>query len=431
VVQYSMSNFRPTPMKLYTFIVCFMLYSVACWIFSGLTPFQQKTPIAGVDFQLGYFQSTFYTFNLISCALLCFSFLVKQNVVSFIVTIIISLLGILSGYLVPSVFSIKACIFIAIAIGAGMTAKIPINIINVSSSVVILAIFQNYRGVIENSLITFDKHGLQQSESTLLIVLTLGTGAATVAIRQLTEKMHIEQRIKEHGQQVMVQLSVLNQRLQARAREIGEESAVKERNRIIREMHDANGYAFTNIIALMNAVISSGGQDWSMIEDLLQTTRNQAHDGLKESRMTLRALRETLTVQPRNLYTTIHEISSIFHDCTGVEVNVFYGNIRKDYGSRINKIVSRIVQEALTNAVRHGRATEVTIQLWEVKEILNLYVADNGVGSVQVVKGLGLAGMEERVNPFGGSVQFSAPVSGGFKLMITIPLNTHTGDQDG
>ena len=88
----------------------------------------------------------------------------------------------------------------------------------------------------------------------------------------------------------------------------------------------------------------------------------------------------------------------------------------------VNRIIERIIQEALTNAVRHGHASSVSIQLWSDQKVLRLYILDNGRGAEQIIKGIGLLGMEERVIPYGGTVEISAPENGGFKLSVIIPL---------
>lgn len=226
-----------------------------------------------------------------------------------------------------------------------------------------------------------------------------------------------------HESQTNRQLSSFNAKLQTYAKQTKEETASIERNRITREMHDANGYAFTNIMALMNAAISSGNQEWSVIEGILRMTWKQAQQGLKESRKTLRILRSKLDedFEP-TVYQTTNEIAHIFRECTGTSVIVHWGNMESSYGSSIDKIISRIIQEGLVNSVRHGRATQVKIYFWEQNSTVFLSIEDNGCGSSHIVKGIGLTGMEERVSPYHGKVECMNLLEGGFKLMITLPL---------
>ncbi|GHT77980.1 hypothetical protein FACS1894130_03760 [Spirochaetia bacterium] len=88
----------------------------------------------------------------------------------------------------------------------------------------------------------------------------------------------------------------------------------------------------------------------------------------------------------------------------------------------MDRVITRIVQEAFTNSVRHGQASRIVIDFWEHPNSLAMTVRDNGIGAQQIVKGIGLAGMEERVDQVGGTLEVSSPEDGGFCLKVVIPL---------
>lgn len=225
-----------------------------------------------------------------------------------------------------------------------------------------------------------------------------------------------------YERQVNKQLSTFNNSLQSYIRDYGVESAETERKRITREMHDANGYHFTNIIALMNAAISSGNKEWSVVEDILHTTLNQAHEGLMDSRRVLHELRDTFNMAGySSIYREIYQITRIFQDCTGIEIVVHWGNLSNGYKNAQIIAISRIIQECLVNSVKHGHATNVKISFWESENILSLVVEDNGQGSKNIVKGIGLSGMEERLSPFGGKLKYGNQDIG-FIIMIEVPI---------
>ena len=89
----------------------------------------------------------------------------------------------------------------------------------------------------------------------------------------------------------------------------------------------------------------------------------------------------------------------------------------------------RIVQEALTNVVRHARATQVTVRLHAAGNTLELDIEDNGRGyapqSIQGARALGLLGIRERVDVFGGTVEFvNAPGHGAaVRVRMQVPAN--------
>ncbi|MCA1949250.1 MAG: hypothetical protein LDL24_01650, partial [Treponema sp.] len=182
-----------------------------------------------------------------------------------------------------------------------------------------------------------------------------------------------------------------------------------------------SGYIFTNIIALMDAAISMGGRDPEALADLHTTVRAQAKEGLQETRRALRELRASDTHRERGI-AAIYKIKSVFERVTGIKVDIEAGNMPPSFGEEIDMAVYRVVQEALTNAMRHGRASHVWVHFWIIDDKLELSVQDDGLGSKDIVKGIGLSGMEERIKHLGGTIRAGNAPEGGFKVLVHIPL---------
>jgi two-component system sensor histidine kinase UhpB len=88
-------------------------------------------------------------------------------------------------------------------------------------------------------------------------------------------------------------------------------------------------------------------------------------------------------------------------------------------------VLYRVVQEALTNVVRHSQATDCQVTLSSDGGTLALSIADNGCGHpAEVVKrmGVGLLGMRERLSMVGGRLSFVAQETRGLRLAVSIPL---------
>jgi two-component system sensor histidine kinase UhpB len=112
------------------------------------------------------------------------------------------------------------------------------------------------------------------------------------------------------------------------------------------------------------------------------------------------------------------------------------GRLRHGYGDCIDLTVYRCVQEGVTNAARHAQARTVEIGIDEpvvphplpgggqsASAVLRLSVSDDGLGLAPgTPRGMGLAGMEERVSALGGAIAISSRPSGGARLDITIPV---------
>ncbi|HAX74188.1 MAG TPA: hypothetical protein DCY20_11760 [Firmicutes bacterium] len=90
----------------------------------------------------------------------------------------------------------------------------------------------------------------------------------------------------------------------------------------------------------------------------------------------------------------------------------------------------RIIQESLSNASRHGRATQVFVILTFKDDTLSVNIKDNGLGCSNVVKGVGLTSMSERVAELGGQVSYNTQVNQGFSLSVRIPKR-YGGDYGG
>jgi signal transduction histidine kinase len=89
--------------------------------------------------------------------------------------------------------------------------------------------------------------------------------------------------------------------------------------------------------------------------------------------------------------------------------------------------VYRIVQEALTNAVKHGHASHITLNLLEDEDRLSLTVADDGTGfdPSTWTEGFGLTGMGERVELLGGELGIESVVGQGTTVTVSLPVSRH------
>jgi signal transduction histidine kinase len=88
--------------------------------------------------------------------------------------------------------------------------------------------------------------------------------------------------------------------------------------------------------------------------------------------------------------------------------------------------VYRVVQESLTNCVRHARASRISVTVRAREDTLEVTVSDDGIGMDQSRRraGFGLRGIEERVREIGGSVSLHSETGRGATLAIRLPLST-------
>jgi len=213
-------------------------------------------------------------------------------------------------------------------------------------------------------------------------------------------------------------LSEANLDFQDLATRVQRETEEEERRRITREVHDIVGYTLTNIQMMMEAATDLARRDTGGLEELLVKSRDQAQRGLLETR---RAMRNFRAVTPGGGLGRVAEVVRIFEKATKVAVKLRLGNAPESFGGTIDDVVYRMVQESLTNALRHGNATEITVNFWVMDGALRLSITDNGAGSGEIVPGIGLSGMAERLSHVGGSMK-AENTPFGFVVSGEIPL---------
>jgi signal transduction histidine kinase len=198
-------------------------------------------------------------------------------------------------------------------------------------------------------------------------------------------------------------------------RSLLEESARDgERLRLARELHDVAGHKLTalklNLTALErageNATPSSIKVASQLATELLDDIRGvvaqiRQHDGLDLRQ----AFQQLIAPLP----------SPVIHLDVGEDARV--GSVAQA------ETLLRVVQEAITNIVRHAQATEAWISLRRDGDAVRLSIRDNGRGVVPLREGFGLGGMRERLALVGGVLEISQPTGGGVALNITAPLS--------
>jgi len=203
----------------------------------------------------------------------------------------------------------------------------------------------------------------------------------------------------------------------------------EERLRIARELHDviAHSMSVITVQAAYGALtIDSQPAPARSALEAIETTGRQT---LSELRALLGVLR---TVDPSDTHEidTLHPSPS-FTDLNtlirqtqhaGVEVELTV-SVTQPMSAGAELTAYRIVQEALTNVVRHARTSRARVLIEQENGELVVEIADDGVGATSEPQpGHGLIGMRERVLAFGGVLHAAASDGGGFVVRATIPL---------
>ena len=373
-----------------------------------------------------YFPETYFGCIAASAAVSVLALFLRPGLWLYAVMFLRTYLLIVFGYSISAFLTSRLVLGMGLMSEIGVLGAFPAGLVVGGCSLAALALAQAMPSLFgSNGLVDALSYPTADGLAAYCFVLATVVVASSLLSRLMARRQEQDEllRIQEAN---LDTLAELNLNLQGYARTVDEESSERERNRISREIHDISGYIFTNLIALMDAAGSMPREDSAGLTDLLITARKTAQEGLRETRLALRRLR-TEQMQEGNLPRAIFKIVSIFRKITGLEVMLSLGNLPNVLDHELSMALYRTVQEALTNAVRHGKASKVRVIFWVDGEELRLAITDNGKGAFEVVKGIGLAGMEERLGALGGSVRVGRAPEGGFSLAVQVPLKAADG----
>lgn len=196
-------------------------------------------------------------------------------------------------------------------------------------------------------------------------------------------------------------------------------SVVDERNSIARDIHDNLGHDMTALIMQLQMSEHYLNQNNPIkSKELLVQSIKSAKDSLNGIREVVGTLRGTDTTYYHDK--AIKILVDKFSEKTGVAIDLkIAGIITHNYEA--DTAIYHILQECLTNAVRHGKAKRIIIELDYSDTILRFNIMDNGIGVKFIQEGYGMKGIKERVKEFNGNVEFRS--LDGFCVTGSIYLN--------
>jgi signal transduction histidine kinase len=223
-----------------------------------------------------------------------------------------------------------------------------------------------------------------------------------------------------HSQQ---ELAVAHEQLREYAARVENQATLQERNRIAREIHDSLGHALTaQAILLENALLYLPSQA-NQSRDYLTSAKDSAYQALQDVSRSVSALRhgplhgESLTTAVPVLVNELCRSARLRSEC--------WVDLPDSLPDEIKLALFRIVQEALTNAVKHSHATAVQVKLGAKRSRMHLQVLDNGQGfdPSKNTSGFGLRGMRERATALGGICQLWSAPGAGCRISVMLPLS--------
>jgi signal transduction histidine kinase len=232
----------------------------------------------------------------------------------------------------------------------------------------------------------------------------------------------------------MSELEARATRLEHEREEQARQAVADEQARIARELHDVIAHNVSVMVVQAGAarrILDTQPERAKEAIGSIETTGRQA---LTEMRRLLGVLRkddeasDTRSPQPSiaNLESLVQSVRE-----AGLPVDVVIEGEPRPLASGVDLSAYRIVQEALTNTMKHGGPATATVRLTYSKDELELEVTDTGRGAAQGLvvtngngKGHGLVGMRERVALFGGKLNVGPQPGGGYAVSARLPIES-------
>ncbi len=269
-------------------------------------------------------------------------------------------------------------------------------------------------------------HGLIMSfQLNFIVLFGLSLLLVVLLINALLTERQSQQRLQR-----------ANQNLRESAQAIEKLAMDQERSRIARDIHDSLGHSLTALNIQLESALKLWEKDPARSQKFLGEAKRLGSQSLQEVRQSVAALRpdplagETLAGAIARLLADTQNSQA---DPTGLKITQDI-QLNRPLPANLNVILYRIVQEGLTNIVKHAHASHIHLHLVRSQTIATLTLEDDGVGfdPSSARTGFGLQSMRDRAQATGGTFAINSPIAQqeapqkgqqqGTRLQVTLPI---------
>lgn len=202
-------------------------------------------------------------------------------------------------------------------------------------------------------------------------------------------------------------------------------AVAEERGRIARELHDIISHSVSVMVVQAGAAEQVMDSDAEQVRTSLRAIQQTGRDARLELRRLLGLLRSDDDggpgYGPQPGLAQLGDLVEQLRVC-GLDLDVRTEGPARALPDRLDLAAFRIVQEAVTNAVKHSGGRRATVLVRYCHDVLDIEVTDGGTGGGSSGGGFGLAGMRERVALYGGELTHGRQPDGGFRVHARLPL---------
>ena len=265
-------------------------------------------------------------------------------------------------------------------------------------------------------IIGIEVYYFSEMELTTLLPLTIISGLFGYVSRDLIEKENTYKHSLDQERRLRYELEQMKAKLLQSSKEVAHLAEAHERNRIAREIHDSVGHKTAGILIQLQAA-------YKLFDKHTEKAKEVTYTCITALSETVTLLRDTVhNIKPKESL-GLEYIQKIIDNFRFCPVNFkFSGDFSKVSPNQL-EILGTNIKEALTNAAKHSKATEMDISIDINPLYVRLQIKDNGVGCAQYKEGMGLSGMKERIQNIGGSISIYS--NNGFMIVCIIPAESN------
>jgi signal transduction histidine kinase len=198
-----------------------------------------------------------------------------------------------------------------------------------------------------------------------------------------------------------------------------------ERTEIALNLHDDLGQRLTalclDVAWIKNRIGVQSAAVTKKLEEMLHEISDTI-DGIRE----LSSLLRPSILYDLGLVPAILSQLKKFESQTGIRCEFYFDSEEFNDDEKISLILYRVIQESLTNIVRHSRASAMEVNLKKLRNAIELVVSDNGIGidndKINSISSMGLEGIKERVKSAHGEVSIKSVKGSGTTIRVKIPI---------
>lgn len=192
----------------------------------------------------------------------------------------------------------------------------------------------------------------------------------------------------------------------------------RERKRIARDIHDTIGHALTGVAAGIDAVMVLIDVNPDAAKKQLQKISIAVKQGLKDVRKVLNQMRPG-ALENYTLESSLRKMLKEYSDLSHVKINFDYQWGKITFAKTTENVIFRIIEETVTNSLRHGHATQIDIHCLIKPSCYQMIIHNNGISIAKIKPGFGITQMKERIAIINGKISFDG--HNGFTTTVLLP----------